>query len=869
MSPNTNITIPKKLPLLIVYNGVLLPGSTIRIPVTTVKSINLVRSRLMSGSQLTSTVIGVVTKEPDNEKSLKNLHEIGTAGVVVQVTGTNWPRPSYTLLVTGLCRFRLDSIIQEHPYPVGAVTQLDDIKEISSEGDDTQLAELITEFKEAARKLIELLDVSVPAVAKLKELVDRVPSRHLADVVAALVKATLPERLQVLDAVDIATRIRVTLPLLLRHIQRLKDVREAAGDETGNKENQIVKISRGGRNLSPDPEFEDDGEDGIAEFETKIKEANMPDDARKAALKELGRLKRMAPHMPEYSMTRNYLELMVDLPWSATVRETCNIGKARADMDADHYGMEKVKRRVLEYLAVRQLRGDLKGPILCFVGPPGVGKTSIAKSIATTLGRPYQRISLGGISDQHDIRGHRRTYIGAMPGRVIQALRNVKAKNPVLLLDEVDKLGSGIHGDPGAALLEVLDPEQNFAFTDTYLGLPFDLSQVLFVATANTLSSIPTPLMDRMEVIHVPGYTQEEKIMIGQLHLLPKQLREHGLTSDIMHVPPESIATVIGEYTREAGVRTLERKIGALCRAVAVQVAEAKPEDQAAIGEEGVKADMVVAEAEEKGDNTQQEELHKEGSQAAGDHADHHPPLINLTHLKEYLDLPVQVDAKMIHDVLGPPIFQSGLSGRVSVPGVAVGLAWTPVGGEVMVVEASRTGGDGGLTLTGQLGSVMQESAKIAMSWVRQHSFLIGLEKDFMKDGEIHMHFPAGAISKDGPSAGVTILTVLVSLLSQRCVRPDVAMTGEITLNGVVLPVGGIKEKVMAAHRAGLTTLVLPAANKKDLADISNSVLNEVEVVLVNTVEEVLQAAFEDGFSEVFDEDKDGESVSKSPMSKL
>nr|XP_027219203.1 lon protease homolog 2, peroxisomal-like [Penaeus vannamei] len=868
MSPNTNITLPKKLPLLIVYNGVLLPGSTIRIPVTTVKSINLVRSRLMSGSQLTSTVIGVVTKEPDNEKSLKNLHEIGTAGVVVQVTGTNWPRPSYTLLVTGICRFRLDSILQEHPYPVGAVTQLDDIKEISSEGDDTQLAELISEFKEAARKLIELLDVSVPAVAKLKELVDRVPSRHLADVVAALVKATLPERLQVLDAVDLATRIRVTLPLLLRHIQRLKDVREAAGDETNDKENQIVKISRGGRNLSPDPELDDDGEDGIAEFETKIKEANMPDEARKAALKELGRLKRMAPHMPEYSMTRNYLELMVDLPWSAMVKETCNISKARADMDADHYGMEKVKRRVLEYLAVRQLRGDLKGPILCFVGPPGVGKTSIAKSIATTLGRPYQRISLGGISDQHDIRGHRRTYIGAMPGRVIQALRNVKAKNPVLLLDEVDKLGTGIHGDPGAALLEVLDPEQNFAFTDTYLGLPFDLSQVLFVATANTLSSIPTPLMDRMEVIHVPGYTQEEKIMIGQLHLLPKQLREHGLTPDIMHVPPESIAIVIGEYTREAGVRTLERKIGALCRAVAVQVAEARPEDQA-IGDEGVKADMVVAEAEEKGDGTQQGEPHKEGGPTAGEHSYHQSPLINLTHLKEYLDLPVQVDAKMIHDVLGPPIFQSGLSGRVSVPGVAVGLAWTPVGGEVMVVEASHTGGDGGLTLTGQLGSVMQESAKIALSWVRQHSFLIGLEKDFMKDGEIHMHFPAGAISKDGPSAGVTILTVLVSLLSQRCVRPDVAMTGEITLNGVVLPVGGIKEKVMAAHRAGLTTLVLPAANKKDLADIPNSVLNEIEVVLVNTVEEVLQAAFDEGFSEMFDNDKDGESVSKSPMSKL
>ena len=524
----------------------------------------------------------------------------------------------------------------------------------------------------------------------------------------------------------------------------------------------------------------DDGDleeaDDIANIERKIKAAEMPDHAKKVAMKELQRLKKMPSHMPEHAMTRSYLELMTDLPWNKFSPEVVDLKKSKDDLDRDHYGLDKLKKRVLEYLAVRQLKdGSLKGPILCFVGPPGVGKTSVGKSIANSLGREFHRISLGGVCDQSDIRGHRRTYIGSMPGRIIQGLKNVQVRNPVFLLDEIDKMSPGIHGDPSAALLEVLDPEQNCSFTDHYLNVPFDLSQVLFIATANSTSSIPAALLDRMELISVPGYTHEEKQHIARFHLIPKQLKEHGLNEEVLVITNDAIKNLISKYTREAGVRNLERRVGAVCRAVAVKVVEKNNQSSLIEGDD-------------------ESRLHPETAHEVG----HGSQISHNINNQEVLmtpppELPFIVDENALEDILGPAIFENELASRVGMPGVALGLAWTPTGGEVMIVEATKMEGDGQLILTGQLGDVMKESATIALNWLRSHSTDYGLSfnknMDLMENTDVHIHFPAGAVGKDGPSAGITIVTSLVSLFTGRIVSPDTAMTGEMTLRGLVLPV--------------------------------------------------------------------------------
>ncbi|EDV25564.1 uncharacterized protein TRIADDRAFT_50226 [Trichoplax adhaerens] len=642
-----SLELPSYLAILTLADEVLLPGSSIRVSITDTKGIALIRRRLLRRRTLQSTIIGVVPKQRLDEELIS---QTGTAALVVQITGVSSNgEQSYSLLLTGLCRFKVDTIEQEHPYCISKITQLDRLPFVKAM--DQELANVIDSFRTSTKEFIDMLSqlgTAYPIVAKLK---------------------------------------------------------------------------------------------------------------------------------------RNYLEWMVDLPWKKSTEDKLDINKAKVDLDDDHFGMKELKKRVLEYLAVRQLRNDLKGPILCFVGPPGVGKTSVGRSIAKTLGREFLRISLGGVSDQSEIRGHRRTYIGSMPGRIIQGLKNIGVNNPVFLLDEVDKLSKGIHGDPAAALLEVLDPEQNNTFTDHYLNVPFDLSQVMFIATANTLHTIPSALLDRMEVIEVPGYTQEEKVEIGARHLVAKQLTQHGLRNDQLEIPSETIKVIVSRYTREAGVRSLERKLGAICRAAAIKIAERS-----------------IGTSEDRNKDKIKE------------------PAI---HQSSDISNSIVVDESALKEILGPHIYEHEASQRLTSPGIAVGLAWTPMGGEILFVEASKMIGDGKLKLTGQLGDVMRESAYLALTWLKSHPDQI-LES--MNKLDIHIHFPAGAVEKDGPSAGITITTVLVSLFSAKCVRSDTAMTGEITLRGQVLPVGGIKEKSLAAHRAGIKRVIIPQRNLKDLEDVPENV---------------------------------------------
>ncbi|XP_071449061.1 lon protease homolog 2, peroxisomal-like [Hetaerina americana] len=799
-------SIPRKLPLLVVSNEVLFPGASKKISVTSARNIAMIRNRTRR-TGLQNTLIGVIPREPGNDADVGSdelgvLHPIGTAAMVYQVASTNWPVTSYTVLVTGICRFRLDKVVMEDPYVVGAVTQLDKFTVNEVNDENPGLNDLIENFRSELSKLIDLSDTSLPLVGILREMMDSIPGHNLADVYSAMLKASYPEKLELLDTLDLNDRYQKALHLLLRHLESLDSKKKA--------KLPFIMLRRPVNGVFPiTGKVNEDGlpeVDEIQELQSKLRKAGMPPHVRKVAFKELHRLKRINPSSPEDGIIRTYIELIADLPWSRSSKETINIQKARKDLDADHYAMDKLKKRVLEYLAVRQLKNSLRGPILCFIGPPGVGKTSVGRSIAHTLGREFQRISLGGVCNQADIRGHRRTYIGSMPGRIIQGLKTAGVNNPVFLLDEIDKMSAGVHGDPAAALLEVLDPEQNCNFVDHYLNVPFDLSQVMFIATANSLDSIPAPLLDRMEVIRLPGYTHEEKLHIAMRHLLPKQLEEHGMTEEVMSLPEESIKFLITQYTREAGVRTLERKLGALCRAVAVKVAE--------------------------GQSLRQGDGDTDGK-----------------------DAPMVLDEAALEDILGPPPYDTCYSwvraGHEA--GLAVGLAWNASGGEVLLVEATKYEGDGRLVLTGQLGSIMKESAKLALNWVRTHARQYGLRMNScgghsMSQTDVHIHFPAGAVGKDGPSAGITIVVALVSLFAGRPMAQETAMTGELTLHGDVLPVGGIKEKVLAAHRAGLKKIIFPKKCEKSLLEIPDNVKKDLIFIPVSNMDDVLQAAFDGGW---------------------
>jgi ATP-dependent Lon protease len=703
------------------------------------------------------------------------LYPIGTSAQVLRyVTASDG---SHHLVCQGLRRFRITEFLPGYPYIVARVEEIG-ISEVMTSEIEARMRLL----KERAREAIQLLP-QVPA--ELATTIANLDSASaLADFIAGISDVTPSEKQEILETLDIKERLDKVLALLAQRIEVLK-ISKTIGEQTqqslsSQQREHILREQL--RQIQKELGEADEKSAEIAEIREAIEKAGMPKEAEDQARKELKRLERMPEAAAEYAMIRSYLDWLIDLPWSKLSPDSIDINEARRILDEDHYGLPKIKRRILEYLAVRKLNPDGKSPILCFVGPPGVGKTSLGQSIARATGRKFARLSLGGVHDEAEIRGHRRTYIGALPGNIIQSIRKAGTRNPVMMLDEVDKLGAGFHGDPSSALLEVLDPEQNATFRDNYLAVPFDLSKVMFIGTANMLDTIPGPVRDRMEVIELPGYTEEEKLEIARRYLLKRQLEASGLKSEHCEIEDDAIRTIIRDYTREAGVRNLERNIGAVCRHVAMRIAEGSCEH-------------------------------------------------------------MRIDASVLPPILGPRKFENEIAMRTSVPGVATGLAWTPVGGDILFVEATRVPGRNKLILTGQLGDVMKESAQAALTLVKARASDLGVDPGLFEKSDIHVHVPAGAIPKDGPSAGVAMFVALTSLLTGRTVRSDTAMTGEISLRGLVLPIGGVKEKVLAAARAGITTVMLPSRNRKDLEDVPESARDQVRFVWLDRVDDAIAAA--------------------------
>jgi ATP-dependent Lon protease len=713
-------------------------------------------------------------EDPDTE----GLHRVGTAASIIRFVTA--PDGTHHLICQGEQRFTVLDYVSQEPFFVARIEPYKEVTVLDSEVEARGL-----NLREKAMEALQLLPQAPAELVNAIRAIESIPS--LADIVASFMDLKTADKQDILATFDLKTRLDRVLTLLNRRIEVLKvsrQIDERTREAFDGRQKEAVLRERL-RQIQKEL-GETDGSSGeLEELKTAIKDAGMTAEAEEQALRELARLERMPDGAAEYSMTRTYLDWLIAMPWSKIDTEQLDIERARTILDEDHYGLEKVKRRILEFLAVRKLNPQGRSPILCFVGPPGVGKTSLGQSIAKALGLQFRRVSLGGVHDEAEIRGHRRTYIGSLPGNIVQAMRKAGRRNPVLMLDEVDKLSASHQGDPFSALLEVLDPEQNNTFRDNYLGVPFDLSKVLFIGTANVLDAIPAPLRDRMEVIELTGYTEEEKLQIARRYLLKRQLQANGLSEDQFKVTDEALRKVIVDHTREAGVRSLERQIGALLRNSAVTIA----------------------------------------SGAASS---------------------VAIDVPEVEKILGAARFESDVALRTSVPGVATGLAWTPAGGDILFIESSRVKGNGKLILTGQLGDVMKESAQAAVTLVKSQADRLGIDPAMLENADLHIHVPAGAIPKDGPSAGVAMATSLASLLSQRTVRADVAMTGEISLRGVVLPVGGIKEKCVAAARAGIRTVILPARNRRDWDDIPESVRNRLEFVWAEKIEDVLARALED-----------------------
>jgi len=772
--------VPDILAILPLRGTVLLPHAVLPLGAGRPSSIQLIEDAVQSGR-----VIGaVMQRDPQQDApDLEGLHPVGTVTVIHKAV--KQPDGNLRLIVQGVGRFRLREIVEREPF---LRARIDPIEEPAPAA-DVELEALVRSVRSLFEKVVSL-SPGLP-----DELIAVVGNAESPGTLADLIAATLPTlgnelKQELLETVD----ARLRLQKLAAALAKEADVLELGSKIQSEVQSEVNKTQREYylreqlKAIQKELGESDDRMQEIESLRQKIDAAGMSEEAHKEALRELDRLAKMPPAAAEYTVARTYLDWLVAMPWTQETVDAVDLPRARAILDEDHEGLAKIKDRILEYLAVKKIRPGGRDPILCFVGPPGVGKTSLGRSIARSLGRKFHRVSLGGMRDEAEIRGHRRTYIGALPGQIVQGLRRAGTRNPVLMLDEIDKLGMDFRGDPASALLEVLDPEQNAAFRDHYLDVPFDLSRVLFITTANVIDTVPPPLRDRMEIIHLAGYTEEEKVAIARRHLVPRQAREHGLAPEQdIEFTPEALRLLTRGYTREAGVRSLEREIASVCRKTARRRAE-------------------------------------------GDTA------------------PARITPDSVTSFLGAPRFEfEELEERTRVPGVVTGLAWTPAGGDILFVEATRMPGRHTLTLTGQLGDVMKESAQTALAWVRSHAGELGLAPDFWDRSDIHVHVPAGAIPKDGPSAGVTMTTALVSLLTERPVRPALAMTGEVSLSGRVLPVGGIKEKVLAAHRAGVRTVILPRRNEKSLVeDVPMAVREAMTFHLADSISEVLEAAFGD-----------------------
>ncbi|HON86427.1 MAG TPA: endopeptidase La [Syntrophorhabdaceae bacterium] len=761
--------IPAELPILPLRGTVAYPDLVMPLIVGREKSI-----RLIDDAMAKDKMIGIITqKNPDIEDpDIEDLYTIGTVATIMKMV--KMVDGSQRIVVQGICRFKLVEFT-EREYTLKAKI-LPIFEEYQR---DIEIDAMYLNLKNLYKKAVEMAPYLSSELAQIASKVEN--PGNLSDLIASTINISVSEKQEILETIDLKERLKKVTILLNREVETLElssriqtHVKEGI-DKTQREYYLREQLKAIQKELG---ESEDKFTE-IEEIRKKIVEAKMPPDVQKVAEKELDRLSKMSTMSAEYTVSRTYLDWLIELPWSKKTEDNLNIEEANTILNEDHYDLEKVKKRILEYLAVRKLKPDMKGPILCFVGPPGVGKTSLGKSIARALGRKFMRISLGGIRDEAEIRGHRRTYVGALPGRIIQGIKKAGSNNPVFMLDEVDKIGMDFRGDPSSALLEVLDPEQNYSFSDHYLEVPFDLSKVMFIATANMLDPIPPALKDRMEVLELPGYTEEEKLMIARQFLIPKERFEHGLNEDLIEFEDEAIKVIIRSYTRESGVRNLEREIATICRAVAKDVAEGKNEKKI-------------------------------------------------------------ITADSIHSYLGPIKHFSEVAERTKYAGVATGLAWTPTGGDILFIESTKMRGKGNLSLTGQLGDVMKESAQAALSYIRSKASEYNIPEDFFEKNDIHIHVPQGAIPKDGPSAGITMLVSLVSLLTDRLVRNDVAMTGEITLRGLVLPVGGIKQKVLAAKRAGIKSVILPKLNEKDLEEVPESIKENMDFKFIERMDEAI-----------------------------